>query len=1106
MLKDEKKKLKTFIIFLIIGMCFTSAFFYKSFRRPIVDEETFNDLLPDNNKHPYIKKCNRIYGKYLKTLKMNDWKEAFNLLCSIYDILEKEASHVERAIVSLKIHQFLCLHRNKTFTKDIFSLELCGDILKDTDFYIHVCLLKFANLINSGRIKETINGLKELLEKKTIDESLRFQINEKLAYCYWLIGEDKKALKLIDECIKKRNLLLSPLPFLVKLKLVALIEQHEFEEAKALINKLRPNIAVRDDNIDRVTINQIEAFLYIKLNKFQEALDLLNNCHSLIGDQLPTKLSHINDILLLCVYTGLNDTESYNKIYRQSMNEKAYGVDKNMISLLFVEIIKLKIQKGQYYEVPVFLNKIFEVNDTRDALRIFFLANFYSGLFHINKGNLERANICFISAAGLAQALADDKIKALGYIGLSIMEFKNHRFETALIYADRSAQFVKEIKDYEISGYYFLLHGRILLVYGRCQESIHYFNKAMEDFSKVGNKRCITETHLFLSLAHLYTGNLDLSISYADNVISRGDESRIHHAQAYITKAVAYRHKGNMSLMEEIIKKAFDAAQETGDKNQMVTALIQSSLSQITMCNLKKAEVLLSECGKNLDPNFNKFAYCDLMTLYAVYFMYRNDRSKAEEKFQEAIARCRDSHYKWGEVRALYFRAEYYISISRFKEASDTVEMALQIARSCGFKVLEGLLVAIKGHIDLNNKEYEKSLIFFEEALEIGKEKGSGLVLGAAYYGLFVHELLYGNSEKSQHYAEQAMLHYKDGGDVFNYIKTERRVAVFNFFLDTTARDSLLSIYKIVCDKRLDSLQCVVLLSLAEAEIDFDSYEKAEKYIQEALSLLQGDYDTRNKIYAQRLLAHIKREQGDYSLAKQCCEEAIMLSKKISSLKEIFSSFYEMAKIQFKEKDYPRTLRFLAAIKNDFLKGDRDFFDLGRCYYLSGRIFIKLKQFDKAKENFEKALGYFKKVGNDFYRYKTEIEIIKVRNKIHDKTLKEKENKDFIAHIENKFDNKIFVVLGYLELTQLLERQGETNKALKIYEHILFYKPKITTLLLMHVYYKYSKFCARNNLIERATSLIDEAVFIAQKNKFLRVYEEKIIHMKEFLKLHIKDH
>lgn len=187
-----------------------------------------------------------------------------------------------------------------------------------------------------------------------------------------------------------------------------------------------------------------------------------------------------------------------------------------------------------------------------------------------------------------------------------------------------------------------------------------------------------------------------------------------------------------------------------------------------------------------------------------------------------------------------------------------------------------------------------------------------------------------------------------------------------------------------------------------------------------------------------------------------------------------------LAHVKFKKGSYQDALDLLDAFSEDHVSEDFYFFN-GHIEFLRGRIFVKLKKYAEAKKSFEKALSYYGKVENKWKFYQTKLELIKINNKINHNAIDPNDIEKFISDTDDLFDNKALCVLSMNELASFYEKKGDIQKADELFNEIFSFSDKILKIQLSHAYYKYYKFCMRQNMKEKAEFYLKTAEELSEK-------------------------
>lgn len=271
-------------------------------------------------------------------------------------------------------------------------------------------------------------------------------------------------------------------------------------------------------------------------------------------------------------------------------------------------------------------------------------------------------------------------------------------------------------------------------------QSIQYANKALHQLGSIKNTRSAkiaSGLYRTLALNYYYNGNNDSSLEYAEKALLIGkklkDPKEI--ADSYLSMEVAYREMGRYEKAIEVTSLALKHYEN--DKNLSGQAkatlyigiLFDDQKQPIRALEyLNKAKLLFYEL-KDTAQLAN--------AITRVGNVYKDTRSHdtAKVMYLEALKLFESIHHKRG-VAVIYNNLAGLSEVFNSSEALKYYDLALKARTELGDKVSVCMIYSNIGAVNMNEKKYEKAIMFLNKGLEIAQEIDSKQNLLNLYHSL----------------------------------------------------------------------------------------------------------------------------------------------------------------------------------------------------------------------------------------------------------------------------------------------------------------------------------------------------------------------------------
>ncbi len=406
------------------------------------------------------------------------------------------------------------------------------------------------------------------------------------------------------------------------------------------------------------------------------------------------------------------------------------------------------------------------------------------------------------------------------------------------------------------------------------------------------------------------------------------------------------------------------------------------------------------ECLKDSSIEDKKIKEIEILKKKATVLDLVGENEKAAENLSEAIKIARKLSEKKWEADCLIALCKVHFGMSHYDDTIEMADIALGIYRELADKKGEAKSLNAIGVANWYLGEFDSALKLYQSSLKIAESINDrqleSKILGNS--SIILWNL--GNLSKALEYYLHALEITKDLGDIETEARALNNIGLIYGDLgdNTKALECYEQSLKISDEIGSRKLKSSILNNMGIINVRFGEYTKAIKNYMDSVDISMETGIHKVEAIARNNIGSIHYYLGDYSRALEYCKHSLKISREIGdrqteteSLVGIGNSHLELGELSdaddFYEKAYSIALTMksksiLAEVlisatslyleKNDLAKV-RDKLDQLKnivdtidsrimeayTYYLSGRLSIENKKWNKAKISFEKSLSTF---------------------------------------------------------------------------------------------------------------------------------------------------
>ncbi len=339
--------------------------------------------------------------------------------------------------------------------------------------------------------------------------------------------------------------------------------------------------------------------------------------------------------------------------------------------------------------------------------------------------------------------------------------------------------------------------------------------------------------------------------------------------------------------------------------------------------------------------------------------------AEAFEKLQEALQLFREAGNQQMQGNTLSSLGEIYRSTGKYEEAINYHQQALAITRKIGDQSGEGTILNNLGLVYRNSGEYKKAINYYQQALAIVREVDNQPTEGATLSNLGSVYQSIGKYEEAINYHQQALAVTRKIGDqsgegtiLNNLGEVYRNLGEYKKAINYYQQ--ALAIIREVGNRAGEG---AILNNLGLISQSIGEYKKAINYYQQALAIIREVGNRAGEGAILNNLGFIYSDLGKYEEAIAYYQEALAITRKVGNragegaiLNNLGEVYRNLGKYEEAVAYYQQAL----AIREEV--GDRS--GEGTTLNNLGAVYRSLGKYEEAITYYQQALAIHREVGN----------------------------------------------------------------------------------------------------------------------------------------------
>ena len=294
-------------------------------------------------------------------------------------------------------------------------------------------------------------------------------------------------------------------------------------------------------------------------------------------------------------------------------------------------------------------------------------------------------------------------------------------------YLQKAAQLFDSIEDQTgIANVYGNL-GNLFFRQGQYPEAKSYFEKSIRINHEIGRGTGIAQIVANLGLTHMNQGNFDEGIRCQIQQLKVSKESNDKQGMAtlYTNIGIVYLEKGDYDEALTSFNKGLELSQELG--NKLLTSIAIGCIGSVyeRKGDYKKAmenfEWDLQLCEELGDKQGTAIALGLIGELMSV----KGDFHLAIEYLQKNLMLCEELGYQKGIAKAVNTLGDVFYYTKQYERSLHFYDRAIEVTRNINNKLVLGYSLVEKGTVLIALGDMEKLDLVFKEALQIAEELGN---------------------------------------------------------------------------------------------------------------------------------------------------------------------------------------------------------------------------------------------------------------------------------------------------------------------------------------------------------------------------------------------
>ena len=380
---------------------------------------------------------------------------------------------------------------------------------------------------------------------------------------------------------------------------------------------------------------------------------------------------------------------------------------------------------------------------------------------------MEEAKAYFDEAMDLLDALPETEKNQHRRISLLVNQsivffllFKHPEYYDLLTHYESMA---RNLGNPELLGAFYARLGHCEYSFGNYDHSIQSFGKAAKLCQIAGNADETGYTYVFCELSHLDRGNYDLVLNLKDDVLRMMEHqfNLLYHTYALSVASRAHACLGHWDKAVEDAEKALSVAEEFSDNsmisfvswNLSIAYTCQGDLSRAIDCGKMSVEKAPTPVDKAWGQRSLGWACCRAGEL-----------NKGMELLTTVLPIFRSGRFINSEIPLMCFLGEGYWLSGEDEQATQSLEIGLEMAKRCGVRYYTGFAHRLLGEIAITTNP-TKAVHHFEKSIAIFREIKAENEMALSY-------VCYGRIHKKQNKIAKAREYLMKALEIFERLCT----------------------------------------------------------------------------------------------------------------------------------------------------------------------------------------------------------------------------------------------------------------------------------------------------------------------------------------------
>lgn len=403
--------------------------------------------------------------------------------------------------------------------------------------------------------------------------------------------------------------------------------------------------------------------------------------------------------------------------------------------------------------------------------------------------------------------------------------------------------------------------------------------------------------------------------------------------------------------------------QELGDKQWQATAQYSVGLINIelkkydqSVSELNKAKVLFLEVKDKIGEEKVLKIFSDVTYETGIFYQESKKYNDAIYFYNISLQLSKQIKDKAGETRTLNNIALAHFSSAKFSEAIVYFNELLVIYKDLDNQKAVGIILSNIGLSNKNLNQYEKAETFLLQALNINNElkdqdavRNNLVALHSIYFSMK-------KNEKASEYLNKLLVLEKESKDK---IEQEKNLnAIGDAHLNSTQYEKAIGYFEQSLqireeNKDLDG-QAQLLNKIASAYISLKDISKSIIFFDKLLAIQRINKDQNGEINTFYELIAAANELKEYEKAEKYIRQTLKTKTELKDQEGEKNTLYALVYLKELQKEYKESIDYLDRLL--VLEKGNNRVQEGKIVAYLARVYLNLRQFDKARQLSEQAL------------------------------------------------------------------------------------------------------------------------------------------------------